>query len=100
MELTAAWVRSVIVLGRVVVWKARHSEQAISASTRLTSNPGNSDFATLAPDQQSPTPEVKAGAVPEVTGIRHWSSNDSSTVVIDLQYQVQHENHELDNTAR
>jgi len=98
--LTAALVLIVIALGWAVVWKARHSEPAISASTRLTSSPGNSDLATLAPDQQQPAPEVKAGAIPEVTGIRHWSSKDSSTVVVDLQDQVQYEEHSLDNPAR
>jgi N-acetylmuramoyl-L-alanine amidase/putative methionine-R-sulfoxide reductase with GAF domain len=33
--------------------------------------------------------------MPLVTGIRHWSSNDSSTVVLDLQDQVQYEAHRL-----
>lgn len=32
---------------------------------------------------------------PRVTGIRHWSSADSSTVVLDLQDQVQYEAHRL-----
>src|SRR5207245_1046458 len=73
IALTAGLVLIVIALGWAVVWKARHSEQAISANTRLTSGPRKSDLATLAPDQQQPTPEVKAGAIPEVTGIRHWS---------------------------
>ena len=30
-----------------------------------------------------------------VTGIRHWSSADSSTVVLDLEDQVQYEAHRL-----
>jgi N-acetylmuramoyl-L-alanine amidase len=42
----------------------------------------------------------KPGAQPEVTGIRHWSSPDSSTVVIDLQDQVQYEAHRLANPER
>ncbi len=100
IALTAALVLIVIALGWAVVWKARHSEQAISANTTLTSSPSKSDLATLAPDQSQPAPEIKAGAIPEVTGIRHWSSKDSSTVVIDLQDQVQYEEHELDNPAR
>ena len=32
---------------------------------------------------------------PRVTGIRHWSSADSSTVVLDLEDQVQYEAHRL-----
>jgi N-acetylmuramoyl-L-alanine amidase len=35
-----------------------------------------------------------------VTGIRHWSSPDSSTVAIDLQDQVQYEAHRLTNPER
>jgi N-acetylmuramoyl-L-alanine amidase len=49
-----------------------------------------------------PTPDVDAslGAISEVTGIRHWSSPESSTVVIDLQDQVQYEAHRLSNPER
>ena len=32
---------------------------------------------------------------PHVTGVRHWSSPDSSTVVVDLEDQVQYEAHRL-----
>jgi N-acetylmuramoyl-L-alanine amidase len=35
-----------------------------------------------------------------VTGIRHWSSADSSTVVIDLEEQVQYEAHRLSDPER
>jgi N-acetylmuramoyl-L-alanine amidase len=35
-----------------------------------------------------------------VTGIRHWSSTDSSTVVVDVQDQIQYEAHTLDNPPR
>jgi N-acetylmuramoyl-L-alanine amidase/putative methionine-R-sulfoxide reductase with GAF domain len=37
---------------------------------------------------------------PHVTGIRHWSSADSSTVVLDLQDQVQYEAHRLSSPDR
>ena len=37
---------------------------------------------------------------PHVTGIRHWSSADSSTVVLDLQDQVQYEAHRLASPDR
>jgi N-acetylmuramoyl-L-alanine amidase/putative methionine-R-sulfoxide reductase with GAF domain len=39
------------------------------------------------------TPELSK--MPRVTGVRHWSSADSSTVVLDLQDQVQYETHRL-----
>jgi N-acetylmuramoyl-L-alanine amidase/putative methionine-R-sulfoxide reductase with GAF domain len=38
--------------------------------------------------------------LPRVTGIRHWSSSDSSTVVLDLEDQVQYEAHRLANPDR
>jgi N-acetylmuramoyl-L-alanine amidase len=44
-------------------------------------------------------PEKTAGAS-VVTGIRHWSSSDSSTVAIDLQDQVQYEAHRLSGPDR
>jgi N-acetylmuramoyl-L-alanine amidase/putative methionine-R-sulfoxide reductase with GAF domain len=37
---------------------------------------------------------------PRVSGIRHWSSADSSTVVLDLQDQVQYEAHRLSRPDR
>jgi N-acetylmuramoyl-L-alanine amidase len=56
----------------------------------------------LAEDAEIPTfaTSEEAGVLPEVTGIRHWSSSDSSTVVIDLQDQVQYEAHRLPNPER
>jgi N-acetylmuramoyl-L-alanine amidase/putative methionine-R-sulfoxide reductase with GAF domain len=49
--------------------------------------------------QPAPT-TTTSGEKPEVTGIRHWSSADSSTVVIDLQDQVQYEAHRLSHPER
>ena len=48
----------------------------------------------------TPTTPEQAGVFPEVTGVRHWTSDDSSTVVIDLQDQVQYEAHRLSNPER
>jgi N-acetylmuramoyl-L-alanine amidase/putative methionine-R-sulfoxide reductase with GAF domain len=49
--------------------------------------------------QEAPSEKV-SGQTPEVTGIRHWSLADSSTVVIDLQDQVQYEAHRLSHPER
>jgi len=43
---------------------------------------------------------AKPGEMTAVTGIRHWSSSDSSTVVIDLENQVQYEAHRLSSPER
>ncbi len=40
------------------------------------------------------------GKPTRITGIRHWSATDSSTVVIDLEDQVQYEAHRLANPDR
>ena len=47
-----------------------------------------------------PVSSEKMGTLPQVTGIRHWASADSSTVVIDLQDQVQYEAHRLTKPER
>ena len=56
---------------------------------------GDPAAVTLAQDAQP-----KSSLLPQVTGVRHWSSSDSSTVVIDLQDQVQYEAHKLANPDR
>ena len=49
---------------------------------------------------EKPVAPDKLSALPEITGIRHWSSVDSSTVVIDMRDQVQYEVHRLANPDR
>jgi N-acetylmuramoyl-L-alanine amidase/putative methionine-R-sulfoxide reductase with GAF domain len=52
-------------------------------------------------DMRSPAAlEQKLAVLPKVTGIRHWSSAGSSTVVIDLQDQVQYEAHRIPSPDR
>ena len=46
------------------------------------------------PGSGSVTPQ-ELSKLPRITGIRHWSSADSSTVVLDLEDQVQYEAHRL-----
>jgi N-acetylmuramoyl-L-alanine amidase len=43
---------------------------------------------------------VQPGLLPMITGVRHWESGDSTTVVIDLQDQVQYEVHRLTDPER
>jgi N-acetylmuramoyl-L-alanine amidase len=43
---------------------------------------------------------TKPSEMTAVTGIRHWSASDSSTVVIDLENQVQYEAHRLSSPER
>jgi N-acetylmuramoyl-L-alanine amidase len=75
---------------------------AASAAPAVTSTAASlpAPDSDLQEEASSLPPPVKAGAQPEVTGIRHWSSPDSTTVVIDLQDQVQYEAHRLANPER
>jgi N-acetylmuramoyl-L-alanine amidase/putative methionine-R-sulfoxide reductase with GAF domain len=57
------------------------------------------DEDTAEPGTGSVTPQ-ELSKLPQVTGIRHWSSADSSTVVLDLEDQVQYEAHRLKGPDR
>lgn len=97
--LTVALVVIAVGLGWVWLWKFRHVEQSISANTQshalaVRGEPEPNE--TLLAVQL----DVKPGTMPQVTGIRHWSSADASTVVVDLEDQVQYEAHSLDNPPR
>jgi N-acetylmuramoyl-L-alanine amidase/putative methionine-R-sulfoxide reductase with GAF domain len=77
-----------------------------SGSATGATHPSSSTnaIAALAPESSEPavspaTPEELA-KFPHVTGIRHWSSADSSTVVLDLEDQVQYEAHRLTGPDR
>lgn len=51
------------------------------------------------PEDSSSTPQ-EVSKFPKVTGVRHWSSAESSTVVLDLEDQVQYEPGHLTNPDR
>jgi N-acetylmuramoyl-L-alanine amidase len=56
----------------------------------------NPDAASEAAEPDGiPATAQELAKFPRVTGIRHWSSADSSTVVLDLEDQVQYEAHRL-----
>jgi N-acetylmuramoyl-L-alanine amidase len=50
--------------------------------------------------QNSAATPQELSKFPRVTGIRHWSSADSTTVVLDLEDQVQYEAHRLSGPDR
>jgi N-acetylmuramoyl-L-alanine amidase/putative methionine-R-sulfoxide reductase with GAF domain len=53
----------------------------------------------IEPGSESVSPQ-EPSKLPRITGIRHWSSADSSTVVLDLEDQVQYEAHRLSSPDR
>src|SRR6202166_3827027 len=82
----------------------------------ITSTTTNADLKSNSPVNPSPAPGDNISTVPQnsnagttpqelakmprITGIRHWSSADSSTIVLDLQDQVQYEAHRLSSPDR
>lgn len=50
--------------------------------------------------ENAPASPQELSKFPRVTGVRHWSSGDSSTVVLDLEDQVQYEPGHLSNPER
>ncbi len=89
--------------------------QSNAASHRIpsTSSPSASNLAPPSPatagadqasdqdeSESSPAAPQELSKFPRVTGVRHWSSPDSSTVVLDLEDQVQYEAHRLTGPDR
>ncbi len=87
------------------VAKPAASEPASSANPstspdgQTSSAPATDADSTAEPLGGSVTPQELA-KMPRVTGIRHWSSADASTVVLDLEDQVQYEAHRLTGPDR
>ncbi|HZQ23267.1 MAG TPA: N-acetylmuramoyl-L-alanine amidase [Terriglobales bacterium] len=74
------------------------AQQAIGALADLdTAEPDIHDEGEITPDQVE---NAKPGVMPRVTAIRHWSSANGTTVVIDLQDQVNYEAHRLASPDR
>jgi N-acetylmuramoyl-L-alanine amidase/putative methionine-R-sulfoxide reductase with GAF domain len=67
-----------------------------SQANSATPSAANADTDSDSDQTSSPGPSKLA----LITGIRHWSSADSSTVVLDLEDQVQYEAHRLSNPDR
>jgi N-acetylmuramoyl-L-alanine amidase len=98
-----------IVLAAGLWWRIQHRTKAPAASGEATSRasspeikPGESETEepTATPADPSSADAEKSGRVPQVTGIRQSSSAGSSTVIVDLQEQVQYEAHRLTQPDR
>ena len=117
VTLVAALVLLAALLGIGVWWTLGHQARSASSIPHPTIAPqaggtqdthGGTPAETPVPaallesdsDARPPRTPAEAGLLPQVMGIRHWSSEESSTVVIDLQDQVQYEAHRLPNPQR
>jgi N-acetylmuramoyl-L-alanine amidase len=83
----------VIVAGAAVWWRSHNAQHPVAAS-----GPATEEAAGTAPASSLPVSETSA--LPRITGLRHWSNAESSTVVIDLQDQVPYEIHKLASPER
>jgi N-acetylmuramoyl-L-alanine amidase/putative methionine-R-sulfoxide reductase with GAF domain len=73
--------------------------QSPIAPSSADSSTTNLDAQANSAGDTSVTPQERT-KMPRITGIRHWSSADSSTVVLDLEDQVQYEAHRLASPDR
>ncbi len=78
-----------------------------NSSVNPSTSPDGQANSAAATDADSATEPLSGNVTPQelakmprVTGIRHWSSADSSTVVLDLEDQVQYEAHRLTGPDR
>jgi N-acetylmuramoyl-L-alanine amidase/GAF domain-containing protein len=120
VAVVAAVVLLAVALGAGVWWVLGHRAHSVRAGAHLVApsaprptaqpasaiagpvaSPTNAAVDAAADESDSsPQASEESGALPRVTDIRHWSSADSSTVVIDIQDQVQYEAHRLPNPER
>ena len=83
------------------------TERSLSQSDSAATAPGTNAASSVNPadasdttsdateSQSMPATPAEMAKFPRITGIRHWSSADASTVVLDLEDQVQYEAHRL-----
>jgi N-acetylmuramoyl-L-alanine amidase len=105
--------------GAGVLWKLKSSQMGRAMVTQQPSETpppatSNASTPTAPPAAVAATPEAPDASelpntpatqqeltnFPRVTGIRHWTSADTSTVVLDLEDQVQYEAHRLASPER
>ena len=103
-----------IALGGGLWWIIRHKSQfnTVAGTRVIDTQPAGSGTSPLGTAAAAPLETggedepsnaespANPGEMTAVTGIRHWSAGDSSTVVIDLENQVQYEAHRLSSPER
>ncbi len=91
-----------VLVGLGVWWKLRQGGAPGSENTPPPSPNSSASQQASKPapveDNQGISADISGATL--INGIRHWSSDDSSTVVIDLGDQVQYEAHRLSDPPR
>ena len=75
------------------------NSSSINSSSVTSSNTSLDGQTSSAAEPGSVAPQDRV-KMPRISGIRHWSSADSSTVVLDVEDQVQYEAHRLASPDR
>jgi len=101
-QLGSAMVQTQRVAPKPAATSAAPATAAPSGNTATTATAvGNPDtMPDTGEPTNSPATAQELSKFPSVTGIRHWSSADTSTVVLDLEDQVQYEAHRLASPDR
>ncbi len=110
-----AFILALLVLaggGALLWWRAQHKSPTVTLPSYPSNTPESPSIGSspLPSPSSSSEPAADDGsahsgtgnssALPQLTGVRHWSSANSSTVAIDLQEQVQYEAHRLTDPER
>lgn len=109
LKLVVALMVMAVALGTGLWWKLTSSpsevkvQNPVPASTKAPQVAAPKDASataepSLVPDANQS--EIRKDGLTLVTGVRHWSSPDSTTVVVDLHNQVQYETHRLSDPDR
>ncbi len=76
------------------------SEASPTSDTTQDANADPDSLSTTAEPANSAATPQELSKFPYVAGIRHWSSKDSTTIVLDLGDQVQYEAHRISSPDR
>lgn len=80
--------------------RSGNNGEGLGATTNSSSPIASSSNSEPAVPAETASTAQELSKFPKVTGVRHWSSNDSSTIVLDLEDQVQYEPGHLSNPDR
>jgi N-acetylmuramoyl-L-alanine amidase/putative methionine-R-sulfoxide reductase with GAF domain len=97
-KLKTAQIGDQMVQNQPVAQSTQPNPEQQSAETAAESSAGELPDSDQ-PENTPATPQ-ELSKFPHVTGVRHWSSGDSSTIVLDLEDQVQYEPGHLSNPER
>ena len=121
LKIVAAVILAALVCAGGLWWRLRTKTAAVAAATATVISPAPSAPVAATTPKPEPVSEpvvvpappitssgelpgrvvgAQRGLLPMITGVRHWESGDSTTVVIDLQDQVQYEVHRLSDPER